>query len=281
MKYLARRTKRFMLTLNLGFYHHFIADGHVENITIMLGRGFPVNDGHPLHEAVNHSQFEVLRLLVSYGADLEKRNYYGKTALHMAVLYKASIGIPMMKELLRLGANLEACVVQRSGFKNDQNETSLRLIMNNYYRNFNMVKLLVARGADMVECGAIHVAAARAKLRVLYMMLKAGADPDAPYAGNSELTTMPLPGQKARELFTEHYNNWKGRNYQIVIIGIRKHVFKDMTFQDSEDVDPEWAKYDDLPLFVRARTCWLILSCLHMARRDKRRPSASYIELLV
>lgn len=89
----------------------------------------------PLHVAFLHCRFEIVKLLVEYGANIEKADRYGNTALMIDTRPHPAIA----QYLVSKGANIHAC--------NKSKQTPLMIAAK--MRNFENVKFFVNSGANL------------------------------------------------------------------------------------------------------------------------------------
>lgn len=166
----------------------------------------------PLHiAAAGRPAAAMLRLLVARGAALEQRarpDADGSTALIHAAGEAAREAV---ETLLALGADVEA--------RTSRGLTALRVavdMMGEAGDDVAILDVLIAAGADMVACGALHSAAVSGNLAVVSRMVKAGADVSAVFRGPGNLIgkrvkrrhweDKPLPLKKtALEYYDQFY----------------------------------------------------------------------------
>lgn len=164
----------------------------------------------PLHAASLLGHLDVVTGLLELGADIEAAvdasdGVTGCTALRLAV----SVLSMDPKNIISV-RHLSRFIFHRWSLPN-LNATSTA-------DKLAVVAALVAAGADMVACGAVHLAAALGSFDVFELLLEAGADPDAPYQGEIEIMTpegyfLPL-GLSAREYLNIYCDNWKRSNHR-------------------------------------------------------------------
>ena len=117
--------------------HIAAREGDVAIIRFLIAHGADVNERNvycntPLHIARNVA---VIKLLISNGADVNGMGYEGLTVLHRAVCKNDS---PSIKFLISLGVDVDV--------EDEYGNTPLHLA-----RNIEIVKLLVSHGADVNE----------------------------------------------------------------------------------------------------------------------------------
>jgi ankyrin repeat protein len=138
----------------------------------------------PLHVAVDEGRTDIVRLLVSAGADLDARTEHQRTPLHVALENRPDV-VPL---LLELGAVLDApsaaylgrldelAAHLDDGVPLDGKESGVDLLswaaLGGAART---ARLLLERGAD-VDGGALLAAASVARLELVRLLLDAGAD---------------------------------------------------------------------------------------------------------
>ena len=140
----------------------------------------------PLHVAVAECRPEIVRLLVSAGADLAVRTEHGRAPLHVALEHCPDL-VPL---LLELGAVLDAPSAAYLGRRDeltahlddgaplgDKESGADLLSWAALGGSPATARLLLERGAD-ADGGALHAAAAGARLELVRLLLDAGADVD-------------------------------------------------------------------------------------------------------
>ncbi|TFV61284.1 UNVERIFIED_ORG: ankyrin repeat domain-containing protein [Bacillus sp. AZ43] len=140
----------------------------------------------PLHVAVAEGQAEIVRHLVGAGADLGARTEHHRTPLHVALEFCPDL-VPL---LLELGAALDApsaaylgrtaelaAHLDDGGTLTDPVTGTDLLSWAALGGSSATARLLLERGAD-ADGGALHAAAAGARLEMVRLLLDAGADVD-------------------------------------------------------------------------------------------------------
>jgi uncharacterized protein len=94
--------------------------------------------GSVLGYAVDYRKIALAKLLVSHGADVNYPNLMGLTPLHRAACLSLKAGLEMGRFLLDHGANVNAMT----------NASVTPLMYAVCFRNVDLVKLLLERGAD-------------------------------------------------------------------------------------------------------------------------------------
>ena len=138
----------------------------------------------PLHLAVAEGQRDVVRVLVEAGADLTARTEFNRTPLHVALQQRPDL-VGLLREL---GAAVDA---PSAAYLGDVDELERHLADGSSpgdrtsgvdllsWAAFGgaaaTAELLLGRGADP-DTGALHFAAGGARLELVRLLLKAGAD---------------------------------------------------------------------------------------------------------
>lgn len=131
----------------------------------------------PLHYAAakDNSNVEVLKYLVSQGADVNAKSNSGKTPLHIAAQFNTNVEV--FKYLISQGSNVNA--------RSNDGFTPLFIAVSN--NNVEAVQILVSAGADVNERlndGNIPmlsnaVAFGNANIDIVKLLVSAGADVNA------------------------------------------------------------------------------------------------------
>ncbi|MGY1705018.1 ankyrin repeat domain-containing protein [Geodermatophilus sp. SYSU D00697] len=138
----------------------------------------------PLHVAVAEGRTEIVRLLVAAGADVAARTEHDRTPLHLA-LQSAPDLVPVLREL---GAPVDA---PSAAYLDDLDRLTVELDAGAPLADpvtgvdllswaaaggaATTARALLDRGAD-ADGGALHAAAAGARLELVRLLLAAGAD---------------------------------------------------------------------------------------------------------
>ena len=114
----------------------------VEVLKYLISQGADVNakdnDGEtPLHHTVFNSNIEVLKYLVSQGVDVNAKNNNGRTPLHLAANFSRDPEV--LKYLVSQGADINA--------KDNDGETPVHCTA--YNRDVEVLKYLISQGADV------------------------------------------------------------------------------------------------------------------------------------
>ncbi len=146
----------------------------------------------PLHLAAkDNSNPDVVTLLIEAGADPNIRDPYGNTPLHLAWAHIFADRRPVMRELLRLGADPLA--------RNDAGEIAEPTHCDNWNTGYFAYSALPADYARCLDAGAdpnarvgegqtlLHRALENRNPEVTALLLDAGADPNAPGLGGPPL----------------------------------------------------------------------------------------------
>lgn len=130
----------------LSLLHVAAANGQTGSVRLLLDRNWAIDLPDPakgertaLHWAVQEGHLDVIQLLVSNGADINKKYDYGMPPLYEVA---ADGNTKIVKYLLDNGADIDA--------KSEAGVTSLIIASCYFYSDqFETVKLLVQRGADI------------------------------------------------------------------------------------------------------------------------------------
>lgn len=163
------------------YYQDILPPSYYEVAEILLNHGADANttfhDEPLLHEASRRKDVQFVDLLLSYGANVELRDCYGRTALYEAAGHSGDI----VKMLLENGLDINA--------RDDEGETALLYA----YRvscqgqtgnNGSVITQLLGCGASVYQsdidgCTALHLAASYGMAKDTCQFLKAGADVNA------------------------------------------------------------------------------------------------------
>ena len=141
----------------------------LDSVSLLLDHGVSVDTHMPLHLTVyswGPGSDALVRLLVARGADLDAKDTSGTTPLLMAAGFLRARAV---NTLLALGANVNA--KDASGIS-----PLRRALRGDYGQNMAVIEALVAGGADMDACGALHSAANMENLEAVEVLVRAGAD---------------------------------------------------------------------------------------------------------
>ena len=183
-----------------------VKERHLGLATLLLDRGVAahthhepgVGHGSECSVAASVASEPLLRLLAARGADVSLCCRMDEHA-ECAPLFRAALTLDAANVglLLELGACVDAIVYRYHGVS----ETLLTYLMAAICHGtclqhrrlcicrkyIPIIELVVAAGADMVGCGALHIAAQKAKFKVLTIMVRAGADVSVTYKGRTAL----------------------------------------------------------------------------------------------
>lgn len=147
-------------------------EGHLQIVKLLLTAGADVNVrndyGTAFQLAVDQGHLEIVKLLFTAGADFNAQNEDTNSALHIAV---SSNHPETVDYLLTVGAD-----VNMQGY---HKETALHVAVSEGY--LGIVKLLLTAGADVdiqdyYEKTALHTAASKGYLKITELLITAGAD---------------------------------------------------------------------------------------------------------
>jgi ankyrin repeat protein/ribosomal protein L40E len=156
-------------------------EGDVEKVKDLLARGADPNairlGTTPLHIAAGHGRFDIVKILVENGANVNVKDLMGFTPLHSAILGNH---LAIVKFLIENGADVNAkvenCLTKWNWC------TSLHLAA--FAGDPNIIRFLIDRGADLnAKDGAgltpLHIAARYGHPSVVELLIHHGADVNA------------------------------------------------------------------------------------------------------
>lgn len=152
------------------------------NVNYMINKEWPV-DNTPLHVSIKEKRYELTSLLLEHGADVNAKNNYGQTVLYKAIdhfLFEyPEIGMKkIIQAILDKNPNINET--------NDRGESPLYIACQK--GNLEIIRLLVAKGADINEIGKsspLKVAIDRRDLNTIKLLNDLGANYDIKINGQS------------------------------------------------------------------------------------------------
>ncbi|CAL1682578.1 unnamed protein product [Lasius platythorax] len=173
------------------------AKGYLQNVEHLLKHGAHVNSAYtstsregytPLHLAVEKGSEEIIKLLLSRGANVDAKGIDGITSLHIA----AERGyLQIVEHLLKRGAHVNSVYTSTSR----EGYTPLHLAVEK--DSEEIIKLLLSRGANVDAKGkdgitSLHIAVERGYLQIVEHLLKHGAYVNFAYTSTSREGYTPL-----------------------------------------------------------------------------------------
>ena len=153
--------------------HVAMRKGHLELVKLLLTAGADANIGESygqtaLHKAASIENLEIVKLLLTAGADVNLQEHYGQTALHVAV---PQGNLEIIEVLLTAGADVN--------IRDHDGETAFHRAVSK--RHLEIVKVLLIAGADVIMRNhrgetALHQAVSKKHLEIVKLLLTAGAD---------------------------------------------------------------------------------------------------------
>ena len=156
--------------------HLAAAKGYVWLVGMLLDAGADIEaigepgGAHPLHLAVLHDQAAAAKLLLTRGANVEARDAWGRTPLHIASAFGA---VATTTTLLDQGADL---------FASEESYGDMPIHMASWGGHVELLKLFLARGVDINARShhdgesPLHYAAQWNQLAVIRFLVANGAD---------------------------------------------------------------------------------------------------------
>ncbi|CAL1682579.1 unnamed protein product [Lasius platythorax] len=173
------------------------AKGYLQNVEHLLKHGAHVNSAYtstsregytPLHLAVEKGSEEIIKLLLSRGANVDAKGIDGITSLHIA----AERGyLQIVEHLLKRGAHVNSVYTSTSR----EGYTPLHLAVEK--DSEEIIKLLLSRGANVDAKGkdgitSLHIAVERGYLQIVEHLLKHEAYVNFAYTSTSREGYTPL-----------------------------------------------------------------------------------------
>ncbi|VVC31846.1 Hypothetical protein CINCED_3A016956 [Cinara cedri] len=187
-----------------------------------------------LHQACIDDNLDMVEFLVEHGADVNRGDKEGWTPLHAT----ASCGfVSIAKYLLEHGADVSAINCDQELVTDIAESDDMRQLLEQHLRDIGIdcdearnkeERLMLKDARDWLSTGkfkdsphattgamAIHVAAAKGYIKVLELLIQAGADVDCQdYDGWTPLHAAAYWGQKeACEILVEHFCDMKKKNF--------------------------------------------------------------------
>ncbi|CAL1689721.1 unnamed protein product [Lasius platythorax] len=173
------------------------ANGYLKIVENLLKHGAHVNSAYtytcwkgytPLHLAVENGSEEIIKLLLSKGANVDAKGENGITSLHIA----AERGcLQIVEHLLKHGAHVNSTYTSTSR----EGYTPLHLAVEK--GSEEIIKLVLNRGANVDAKGenditSLHIAAERGYLEIVEHLLKHGAHVNSAYTSTCREGYTPL-----------------------------------------------------------------------------------------
>lgn len=149
----------------------------VDAIEALLNDGADINmheDGYqrtPLHAAVVEDNVQMVRFILTRGADVESKDFFGSTPLYLALVHQGSQGrFEIADILIEAGGDMNA--------GNNDDDTALHNAAEN---NLALVRYLLSRGANVNVINnrgetPLHVALTWGKTDIAKYLIYHGAD---------------------------------------------------------------------------------------------------------
>ncbi|XP_025195515.1 protein phosphatase 1 regulatory subunit 12C isoform X3 [Melanaphis sacchari] len=187
-----------------------------------------------LHQACIDDNLDMVEFLVEHGADVNRGDKEGWTPLHATT----SCGfVSIAKYLLEHGADVSAINCDQELAIDIAESDEMRKLLEQHLRDMGIdceearnkeERLMIRDAREWINTGkfkdsphattgamAIHVSAAKGYIKVLELLIQAGADVDCQdYDGWTPLHAAAYWGQKeACEILVEHFCNMKKKNF--------------------------------------------------------------------
>jgi ankyrin repeat protein len=193
-------------------YEHLQPQGHDQILEQLVNGGADVNaqgeqcasvfqrDAYkswtPLHWAASHGHTKIINLLIRHGAEIERRNAHGQTALLVAAGEGQEEAV---RTLLSFGANIMAV--------DARNRNVLHQACDRYQVSALLIQMLldqdaVPTAADSDNMTPFHYAAYKSRTDIAGMLLRFGADVDITVRGDRSVPNQKLVKEASRGLET-------------------------------------------------------------------------------
>ncbi|XP_027838460.2 protein phosphatase 1 regulatory subunit 12A isoform X8 [Aphis gossypii] len=242
-----------------------------------------------LHQACIDDNLDMVEFLVEHGADVNRGDKEGWTPLHATT----SCGfVSIAKYLLEHGADVSAINCDQELAIDIAESDDMRKLLEQHLRDIGIdcdearnkeERLMLRDAREWISTGkfkdsphattgamAIHVSAAKGYIKVLELLIQAGADVDCQdYDGWTPLHAAAYWGQKeACEILVEHFCNMKKKNF------VGQTAF-DVSDEEMKDLLDELKKKQASQNKDASDKNYLISNKLSNSQNQKRRSSIS------